>query len=77
MIFLCLDPHLMTIWQFDKSFAKMQGKEFDSELEKRPFYAKKGIVLGHVISHGRIEVDKVKIDLIAYLPCSTCMKDVR
>jgi len=29
--------------------------------------ATKGIVLGHIISHDRIEVDKAKFDLIANL----------
>ena len=39
--------------------------------------ATKGIVLGHVISHDGIEVDKAKIDLIANLPPPTCVKDIR
>jgi hypothetical protein len=29
---------------------------------------KRGIVLGHVISHQGIEVDKMKVDLISNLP---------
>jgi len=39
--------------------------------------AKKGIVLGHIISRDGIEGDKAKTDLIINLfPC-TCVKDVR
>jgi len=38
---------------------------------------KKGIVLGHVISHNGIEVDKVKIDLIANFSPPTCVEDIR
>ena len=41
------------------------------------FFGKKGIVLGHVISHDGIEVDKAKFDLIANLPPPTCVKDIR
>ena len=37
----------------------------------------KGIVLGHIISRDRIELDKVKIDLIVNLPPPTCVKEVR
>ena len=36
--------------------------------EKCHFMVKQGIVLGHVISHKGIEVDKVKVDLISNLP---------
>ena len=35
---------------------------------------KKEIVLGHVISHDGIEVDKVKINLIANLVFPNCVK---
>ena len=38
---------------------------------------KKGIALGHVISHNEIKVDKAKIDLIANLSPPTCVKDIR
>jgi len=37
---------------------------------------KKGIILGHVISHDVIKVDKVKINLIANIPPPTCVKDI-
>ena len=36
-----------------------------------------GIVLGHIISEKRIEVDKEKIDLIFKLPSPTNVKTVR
>jgi len=45
--------------------------------EKCHFMVKKGIVLGHVISHDGIEVDKANFDLIANLPPPTCVKDIR
>ena len=39
--------------------------------------SEKGIVLGNVISSGGIEVDKAKINLIAYLPSHIYVNDVR
>ncbi|CAL2225506.1 unnamed protein product [Prunus armeniaca] len=36
-----------------------------------------GIVLGHIVSHKGIEVDKSKIDLIANLPIPKTVKDIR
>jgi hypothetical protein len=45
--------------------------------EKCHFMAKQGIVLGHVISHRGIEVDKAKMDLISNLPPPRTMKEVR
>jgi hypothetical protein len=38
---------------------------------------KQGIVLGHVISHRGIEVDKAKVDLISNLPPPRTVKEVR
>jgi hypothetical protein len=38
---------------------------------------KQGIVLGHVISHWGIEVDKAKEDLISNLPPPRTVKEVR
>jgi hypothetical protein len=38
---------------------------------------KQGIVLGHVISHLRIEVEKAKVDLISNLPPPCTVKEVR
>ncbi|CAN6560566.1 unnamed protein product [Malus baccata var. baccata] len=45
--------------------------------EKCHFMVKHGIVLGHIISSKRIEVDKAKIEVIAKLPPPTSVKNVR
>jgi hypothetical protein len=37
---------------------------------------KQGIVLGHVISHRGIEVDKAKVDLISNLPPPYTVKEI-
>ena len=44
--------------------------------EKCHFMVKQGIVLGHVISHRGIEVDKAKVDLISNLPPPRTVKEV-
>nr|GEV00709.1 reverse transcriptase domain-containing protein [Tanacetum cinerariifolium] len=49
----------------------------DSPWEKSHFMVKEGIVLGHKISKNRIEVDKVKVDVIAKLPHPTTVKGIR
>jgi hypothetical protein len=38
---------------------------------------KQEIVLGHVISHQGIEVDKAKVDLISNLPPPRTVKEIR
>ena len=45
--------------------------------EKCHFRVNQGIVLGHIISSRRIEVDKAKIELISKLPSQTNVKTVR
>nr|GEX89724.1 reverse transcriptase domain-containing protein [Tanacetum cinerariifolium] len=50
---------------------------FDSPWEKSHFMVKEGIVLGHKISKNGIEVDKVKVDVIAKLPHPTTVKGIR
>nr|GEX42426.1 retrovirus-related Pol polyprotein [Tanacetum cinerariifolium] len=45
--------------------------------EKSHFMVKEGIVLGHKISKNRIEVDKVKVDVITKLPHPTTVKGIR
>jgi hypothetical protein len=45
--------------------------------EKCHFMVKQGIILGHVISHRGIEVDKEKVDLISNLPPPRTVKEVR
>ena len=37
---------------------------------------KQGIILGHIISHRGIEVDKVKVDLISNLPPPRTVKEI-
>jgi hypothetical protein len=44
--------------------------------EKCHFMVKQGIVLGHVISHRGIEVDKAKVDLISNLPPQHTLKEI-
>jgi hypothetical protein len=44
--------------------------------EKYHFMVKQGIVLGHVISHQGIEVDKTKVDLISNLPPPRTVKEI-
>ena len=45
--------------------------------EKCHFMVNQGIVLGHVISEKKIEVDKEKFELISKLPSLTNVKTVR
>ena len=45
--------------------------------EKCHFMVNQGIVLGHIISNRRIEVDKVKIELISKLPSPINVKTMR
>jgi hypothetical protein len=45
--------------------------------EKCHFMVKQGIILGHVIPHKGIEVDKAKVDLISNLPPPCTVKEVR
>ncbi|GJT51420.1 reverse transcriptase domain-containing protein [Tanacetum coccineum] len=45
--------------------------------EKCHFMVKEGIVLGHMISKYRIEVDREKVDVIAKLPPPTFVKGIR
>jgi hypothetical protein len=45
--------------------------------EKCHFMVKQGIVLGHVIYHQGIEVDKAKVDLISNLPPLRTVKEIR
>jgi hypothetical protein len=44
--------------------------------EKCHFMVKQGIVLGHVISHRGIEVNKAKVDLISNLPTPHIVKEI-
>jgi hypothetical protein len=44
--------------------------------EKCHFMVKQGIVLGHVVSHKGVEVDKAKVDLISNLPPPRTVKEI-
>jgi len=60
-----------------KVLERCTEKNLTSNWEKCHFIVKKGIVLGHIISRHRIEVDKTKTDMIVNLPLPTCIKEVR
>jgi len=45
--------------------------------EKCYFMVEQGIVLGHVVSSCRLEVDKAKIDIISLFPYPSCVREVR
>ena len=56
---------------------RCREKNLTLNWKKCPFMVKKRFILGHVVSHDRIEVDRAKIDLISNLPTPTYVKDVR
>ncbi|CAN6465401.1 unnamed protein product [Victoria cruziana] len=45
--------------------------------EKSHFMVREGIVLGHIVSERRIEVDKAKVETIAKLAPPSCVREVR
>ena len=59
-----------------KVLERCREKNLTLNWKKCHFMAKKGIVLGHVISPNGIEVDKVKTDLIINLLPPTIVKEV-
>ena len=59
-----------------KVLERYREKNLTLNWKKCHFMVKKGIVLGHIISQDRIEVDKAKTDLIVNLPPPTCVKEV-
>ncbi|GJU31165.1 reverse transcriptase domain-containing protein [Tanacetum coccineum] len=61
----------------DKMLQKCEDTNLVLNWEKCHFMVKKGIVLGHKISKSRIEVDKLKVDVIAKLPRPTTVKGIR
>ncbi|GKG23053.1 hypothetical protein Tco_0388356, partial [Tanacetum coccineum] len=65
------------ISRVDKMLQRCEDTNLCLNWEKSPFMVKEGIVLGHKISKNRIEVDKVKVDVIAKLPHPTTVKGVR
>ena len=54
-----------------------QQKNLTLNWEKCHFMVRQGIVLGHEISRGGIEVDKAKVDIIAKLPPPNSIKHIR
>jgi hypothetical protein len=55
---------------------RWKEKNLVQNWEKCHFMVKKGIVLGHVITHRGIEVDKAKMDLISNLPPPRTVKEI-
>ncbi|GJQ91587.1 reverse transcriptase domain-containing protein [Tanacetum coccineum] len=61
----------------DKMLVRCEETNLVLNKEKCHFMVKEGLVLGHKISRKGIEVDKVKIDVIAKLPYPSNVKGVR
>nr|GEW16942.1 reverse transcriptase domain-containing protein [Tanacetum cinerariifolium] len=59
----------------DKMLKQCKDTNLCLSREKSHFMVKEGIVLGHKISKNGIEVDKVKVDVIAKLPHPTTIKE--
>jgi hypothetical protein len=60
-----------------KVLNRCEEKNLVLNWEKYHFMVTNDIVLGHIVSSTRIEVDKFKIELIANLPTLKSVKDVR
>nr|GEX57258.1 reverse transcriptase domain-containing protein [Tanacetum cinerariifolium] len=60
--------------RLDKMLQRCKDTNLSINWEKRNFMVKEGIVLGHKISKKGIEVDRVKVDVIAKLPHPTTVK---
>ncbi|GJY08054.1 reverse transcriptase domain-containing protein [Tanacetum coccineum] len=61
----------------DKMLQRCEDTNLVLNWEKCHFMVKEGIVLGYKISKNRIEVDRVKVDVIAKLPHPTTIKGIR
>jgi hypothetical protein len=61
----------------DKVLTSCAEVDLVLDWEKFHFMVKQGIVLGHVISERRIEVDKAKLDTVEQLPPPTDVKSLR
>nr|GEY42781.1 reverse transcriptase domain-containing protein [Tanacetum cinerariifolium] len=61
----------------DKMLKRCEDTNLCLNWEKSHFLVKEGIVLSHKISKNGIEVDKVKVDVIAKLPHPTTVKVIR
>ena len=56
---------------------RCQEKNLVLNWEKCHFMVTQGIVLGHIVSKERIEVDRAKVELISNLPTPKCVKDIQ
>ena len=56
---------------------RCKEKNLTLKWEKCPFMVQQGIFMGHVISKKGIQVNKVKVNLIASLPRPNNVKDIR
>ena len=60
-----------------KVLERCQEKNLMLNWEKCHFMVTQGIVLGHIVSKNRIEVDKAKVELISNLHTPKCVRDIR
>ena len=60
-----------------KVLERYQEKNLVLNWEKCHFMVTQGIVLDHIVSKTRIEVDKAKVVLISNLPTPKCVRDIR
>nr|GFC39447.1 reverse transcriptase domain-containing protein [Tanacetum cinerariifolium] len=63
--------------RLDKMLQRCEDTNLSLNWEKSHFMVKEGIVLGHMISKNRIEVDRAKVDVIAKLPHPTTVKGIQ
>nr|GEW01535.1 reverse transcriptase domain-containing protein [Tanacetum cinerariifolium] len=63
--------------RLDKMLQRCEDTNLCLNWEKSHFMVKEGIVFGHKISKNGIEVDRVKVDVIAKLPYPTTVKDAK
>ena len=61
----------------EKVLSRCVEKNLVLNWEKCHFMVTEGIVLGHIVSSKGIEVDRLNIDVIDYLPLPKSLKDVR
>ena len=71
--YICISPNAFWFIQCSRDISKVH----DGYLEKCHFMVKERIVLGHKISHARLEVDPVKIDVVSKLPLPSNVKAYR
>ncbi|RVW42606.1 Retrovirus-related Pol polyprotein from transposon 297 [Vitis vinifera] len=74
---LCNAPATFQRLNLEAVLKRCIEKDLVLNWEKCHFMIHQGIVLGHIISEKDIEVDKVKVELIAKLPSPTIVKGAR